>query len=155
MTNVFVVLQMNTLAHGEKCVLLYSTYMYKHWFKLPPHTATHVATCTSDFQAKLFSKLLLTGTHLWKLAVARPSYSPAKYATLTSDICNSVLCWNQRPSTLTKSIDKTINELLLTLLAACTTRVQYPGVAWVYLPHLHSYCVKGQQEAYAWKWGVT
>ena len=37
-------------------------------FKLPPNTATHVAT--SDFQAELLSILLLTGTHLRKWAVA-------------------------------------------------------------------------------------
>ena len=43
--------------------------------KLPAHTATHVGT--SDFQAELLSKLLLTGTHLRKRAVATLSYSPA------------------------------------------------------------------------------
>ena len=42
-------------------------------FKLPPHTTTHVAT--SDFQAELLSKLLFTGTHLRKRAVAMLSYS--------------------------------------------------------------------------------
>ena len=44
-------------------------------FKLPPHTATHVST--SDFQAELVSKLLLTGTHLHKRTVAPLLYSPA------------------------------------------------------------------------------
>ena len=44
-------------------------------FKLPPHTATHVATC--DFQAELLAKLLLTGTHIQKQGVATLSYSPA------------------------------------------------------------------------------
>ena len=43
-------------------------------WKLPAHTATHVGT--SDFQAKLFSKLLLIGIHLRKRAVATLSYSP-------------------------------------------------------------------------------
>ena len=42
---------------------------------LPAHTATRVGT--SDFQAELLSKLLLTGTHLRKQAVATLSYSPA------------------------------------------------------------------------------
>ena len=43
-------------------------------FKLPPHTATHVAT--SIYQAELLSKLLLTGTYFRKRAVAMVSYSP-------------------------------------------------------------------------------
>ena len=47
----------------------------------PPHThtATYAATCTSDFQTELVSRLLLTGTHLRKQAVATCitlSYSP-------------------------------------------------------------------------------
>ena len=41
----------------------------------PPHTATHVVT--SGFQEDIISKLLLTGTHLHKRAVATLLYSPA------------------------------------------------------------------------------
>ena len=43
-------------------------------FKLPPHTATHVAN--SDFEAEISLKLPLTGTHLRKRAVATLAYSP-------------------------------------------------------------------------------
>ena len=42
--------------------------------KLLVHTATHVGT--SDFQAELLSKLLLTGTHLRKRVIVTLSYSP-------------------------------------------------------------------------------
>ena len=76
-------------------------------FKLLPHTATHVAT--SDFQAALLSKLLVTGTHLQKRAVAMHSYSPV--STL-------------HPQVRYANDKENDNELLLTLLAACTTRVQ-------------------------------
>ena len=49
--------------------------MLKTHIQLYPHTATHVAT--SDFQTELLSRLLLTGTHLRKWAVAMLSYLPA------------------------------------------------------------------------------
>ena len=42
---------------------------------------THVAP--SDFQAEFLSKLLHTGTHLQKQAVATLSYTPAKYVCYT------------------------------------------------------------------------
>ena len=65
--------------------------------KLPAHTATHVHVGTSDFQAELLLKLLLTGTHLRKRAVATLSYSPAStlhpqviYAIAFSTGLNSV-----------------------------------------------------------------
>ena len=51
-------------------------------FKLPPHTATHVAT--SDFQAELLSKLLLTYTALSKTGRNRPLVHTCEYATPTS-----------------------------------------------------------------------
>ena len=43
--------------------------------KVPAHTATRVGT--SDFQTEALSKLLLTGTHLRKGAVATLLYSHA------------------------------------------------------------------------------
>ena len=62
MTNAFIVLQLNTLARGEKFALRDS------------YTRTHIAT--NNFQAALTTKLLLTGTHLGKRVVAMLSYSP-------------------------------------------------------------------------------
>ena len=60
-----------------------------------PDTATHVTI--SDFQAELFSILLLTGTHFRKWAVASLSYSPASklhpqviYAIVFSSRLNSL-----------------------------------------------------------------
>ena len=88
--------------------------------------ATHVDT--SDFKGDLLSKLLLTGTHLRKRAVSTLSYSPASiYATPTSYVRNSVLC-GLNGLQVDKLIEKTINELLLPLLAACTTLVSVQGV---------------------------
>ena len=90
MMNALTVLQTNTLAQGGKnafCAIAQNAFFPFSYtiatnalaletkaFKLPPNTATHVAT--SDFQTELFSKLLLTGTHLRKRAVAALSYSP-------------------------------------------------------------------------------
>ena len=70
------------------------------------------------------------------LEIATHRYAPSKtggshalvltceYATPTSYISNRILCWTKRPSTdafkLTKLIEKTINELLLTFLARNT-----------------------------------
>ena len=54
--------------------------------KLLAHTATRVGT--SDFQAEPLLKLLLTGTHLRKRAVAALSYSPA--STLYPQVIHAI-----------------------------------------------------------------
>ena len=139
MTNAFILLEKNTLARGEKCVFRYAFFLLYYSderfrtgdkrvecaFQLPPHTATHVATI--NFQAGFLSKLLFTGTHLRKRAVATLSYSPAKYATPTSYIRNRVLCWTKPPS----------------------SRVQYPRCAVTICATPTQLLREGQQEAYA------
>ena len=55
-------------------ILALETNALKAWVKNPPHTDAHVPT--SDFQAELVMKFLLTGTHLQKRVVATLPYSP-------------------------------------------------------------------------------
>ena len=89
-------------------------------FKLPPNTATHLTT--SDFQTELFSKLLLTGTHL---RTGRSRALVLTSSTLHPQIIYAIaFSAGLNGLQVTKLIAKTINELLLTLLAACPTRVQ-------------------------------
>ena len=80
---------------GDKCV--------ECMFKLPPHTVTHVAT--SNFQAELHSKLLLTGTHLRKWAVAMLSYSPA--STLHPRVISALVVNSLQVRQVDKENDKT------------------------------------------------
>ena len=109
------------LYYSDKCFRAGDKHVESARSNFRPTRATHVTN--SDFEAKLISKLLLTGTRLRKQAVATPSYSLARilnpqviYATAFSAGLNGFQ--------VTKLIARTINELLLTLLAACTTRVQ-------------------------------
>ena len=88
----FIVLQTNTLVWGEKmfCTIAQNVFFLLYYTDerfiagdervesgrsnfLP--TQLHMYA-TSDFQAELLPKLLLTGTHLCKQAVATLSYSP-------------------------------------------------------------------------------
>ena len=96
--------------------------MCSNFIPYPPHTATYVAT--SDFQTKLLSRLLLTGTHLRKRAVAITlSYSPQ--STLHPQVIYAIaFSAGLNGFKWIKMIEKTINELLLTLLPACTAHVQ-------------------------------
>ena len=86
--NPFIVLQTALWRGGENAFCAFSYYSVivtnvlaletnalKAPSKLPPHTVTLVAT--SDFQPELVTKLLLTGTHFRKRAVATLRYSPA------------------------------------------------------------------------------
>ena len=93
MMKAFTLLQTNTLGWGEKMLsaLQRKTHCFSYTIVMNVFVletkhiesarsnfrtthATHVAN--SDFEAELIAKLLLTGTHLHKQAVATLSYSP-------------------------------------------------------------------------------
>ena len=63
------------LARGKNTFWASDEHVEKMSSKFQPHITTHVAT--NEFQTELISRLLLTGTHLRKQAVATLSYSPA------------------------------------------------------------------------------
>ena len=143
MTNVFIVLQ-TTLWRGEKkCVLRYSAKRILLYYsvivtnvlaletnalKAPVKTsAPHSYTCSYQrFSSRTCHEI---ATHRHSPSKTGGSHAPVltcEYATPTS---YSIYAIAFSAFKLTKLIVKTINKLLLTLLAACTTRVQYPGVA--------------------------
>ena len=112
----------------------YGDYLYKlpgetlkiaHKAKGVQTSAPHSYTCSyQQLSNKTFLKI---ATHRYSPSKMNGSYAlilTCEYATPTSYIRISVLYWTKRPSELTKLIKKTINELLLTLLAACTARAQ-------------------------------
>ena len=96
---------------------------WKRAFKLLPHTATHVARY-QRFWSRTFLKIATHRHSPSKTGGSHAFVLTCDYATRASYIRNSVLCWTTTDFKLTKLIEKTTNELHLTLLAACTTRVQ-------------------------------
>ena len=102
MTNAFIVLQANAFSTGKNALCV-SDERYIAGDERVENarsnfnpTQLHVAT--SDFQTELLSRLLLTGTHLRKCAVATLSNSPASTLHPQVFIRNGVLCWTKQPS---------------------------------------------------------
>ena len=103
-------------------VLVLETNALKRTFKLPPHTAISVAT--SNFQAELLSKLLLTRTHLQKWAVTTLSYSTV--STLHPQVIYAIAFSAGLNGLQVDEVDRENDKRTSTPLAACTTCVQYP-----------------------------
>ena len=88
--------------------------MLKAHIQTSPNSGTHVHVAPIDFQAELLSKLIVTGTHLRKWAIATLSYSPAS-TPQPQVIYTIAFSTGLNGLQVTKLIERTINEVLSTL----------------------------------------
>ena len=141
-------LQTKKLGRGVTNALMLETNASKTRVETSATThATHVPN--SDFEEELISKLLLICTHLRKrcavlVLTCEYAHPQVAYAIAFSAGLN---CFQVHY--VGKENDKRTSPYTscsLTLLHAFS----FLGVAWVYVPRPHNYCVKGQQEAQPW-----